>query len=90
MQDLCKIVVLSPMSNICATFEQDSTYFSKAQYMRKIVLIPQCAIYEQDLRKIVDISPKHNICTRLEKDCTYFSNAQYMCKIVVISSMCNI
>ena len=64
-QDLHKIVLISPMRNICTRFAQDCTYFSNAQYMCKVCarlyLFPQCAIYAQD--------------------CTYFSNAQYMHKI---------
>ena len=43
VQDLRKIVVISPMcniwANICARFAQDCSYFSNAQYMRKIVVI---------------------------------------------------
>ena len=35
-QDLRKIVVISPVGNIYARFAQDCTYFSNAQYMRKI------------------------------------------------------
>ena len=73
-QYMHKIVLLSPMRNICARFAQDCTYFFNVQYMRKIVLI----------------SPMRKICTRLyffpqcaiyAQDCTYFSNAQYMRKI---------
>ena len=71
-----------PMRNICARFAQDCSYFSNAQYMRKICarlyFFPQCAIYVQDLRKIVLLSPMRNICTRFAQDCGYFSNAQYM------------
>ena len=62
-QDLRKIVLLSPMRNICARFVQDCTSFSNVQ----------------DLRKIVVISPMRNICARFVQDCTSFSNAQYMC-----------
>ena len=94
MQDLCKIVLISPMRNICTRFTQDCTYFSNAQYMRKIwarlYLFPQCAIYAQDLHKIVLLSLMRNICARFAQDCTYFPNAQYMCKIVLISPMRNI
>ena len=89
-----KIVLISPMRNICARSVQDCTYFSNAQYMSKICarlyLFLQCAIYVQDLHKIVLISPMRNICARFVKDCTYFFNAQYMCKIVLICSMRNI
>ena len=64
-QDLPKIVLISPMRNICTRFAQDCTYFPNAQCMRKICarlyLFLQCAIYAQD--------------------CTYFPNAQYMCNI---------
>ena len=84
-QDLRKIVLLSPMGNICARFAQHCSYFSNAQYMCKICtrlyLFPQCAIYVQDLCKIVLLSPMCNICTRFAQDCTYLSNAQYMHKI---------
>ena len=85
-QDLCKIVVISPMCNICARFAQDCTYFLNAQYMRKIVLILQCATYvqdcttfsnAQDLCKIVLISPMRNICTRCVQDCTFFLYLTY-------------
>ena len=73
-QDMCKIVLLSPVHNICARFAQDCTFFPNAQYMRKICvrlyLFPQCTIYVQD--------------------CTYFLNAQDLCKIVLISPMRNI
>ena len=85
VQDLCKIVLISPMHNICPRFAQDCTYFLNAQYMHKICarlyLLLQCAIYAQDLRKIVLISPMSNICVRFVQDCTFFSNAQYMHKI---------
>ena len=73
-QYLHKIVLLSPMHNICARlyffpqcarFAQDCSYFSNAQYMRKIVLI----------------FSMRNICARFAQDCTSFSNAQYMRKI---------
>ena len=98
-QDLCEIVLISPMHNICERFAQDCTDFSNAQYMRKICsrlyLFLQCAIHAQDLLKI---------------DCTYFLNEQYMrkirsrwyfflqcaiyvqdlCKFLVISPICNI
>ena len=64
-QYMCKIVLISPMRNICTRFAQDCTYFSNTQYMHKIsarlYFFPQCTIYAQD--------------------CTYFLNAQYMCKI---------
>ena len=56
-QYLRKIVVISPMRNICATFAQDCSYFLNAQYMHNICarlyLFPQCAIYAQHLQKIV-------------------------------------
>ena len=84
-QDWRKIVLLSPMRNICARFAQDCTHFPNAQYMHKIwarlYFFLQCAIYVQDLCKIVVISPMRNIDVRFAQDCTYFANAQYMCKI---------
>ena len=84
-QDLCKIVLISPMRNICARFAQDCTSFSNAQYMHKICarlyLFLQCAIYAQDLHKIVLISPMRNICARFAQDFTFFPNVQYLCKI---------
>ena len=87
-QDLRKIVVISPMRNICARFAQDCTSFPNAQYMHKICarlyFFLQCAIYAQDLPKIVLISPMRNICARFPQVCTYFPNAQYMPKIVLI------
>ena len=37
MHNICaRIVLLSPVRNICARFAQDCTYFSNAQYMCKI------------------------------------------------------
>ena len=56
VQDLRKIVLISPMRNICARFAQDCTFFPNAQYMCKICtrlyLFLQCAIYVQDLHWI--------------------------------------
>ena len=101
-QDLHKIVLISPMRNICTRFVQDCTFFLAiyVQDLSKIVLIspmhkicaklyffPQCTIYVQDLRKIVYIFPMCNICTRLY---TYFSNVQDSRKMVLISPMRNI
>ena len=96
-QDLCKIVLISSMCNICARFAQDCTSFPNAQYM---YLFLQCAIYAQDCTYFLNAQYMHkicarlyfflNICTRFAQDCTYFSNVQYMHKIVLISSMCNI
>ena len=75
-KDLRKIVLISPMRNICARFAQDCTSFPNAQY---------------DLRKIVLISPMSNICARFAQDCTYFPSAQYdLCRIVLISPVCKI
>ena len=66
---MCKIVLISPMRNICSRFAQDCTYFPNAQCMHKICtrlyLFLQCAKYRQDLCKIVLLSPMRNICTRL-------------------------
>ena len=49
--DLCKIVLISPVCNICASF-------SNAQYMRKICarlyFSPQCAIFAQDCRHYLE------------------------------------
>ena len=70
-QYMRKIVVLSPMRNICTRFAQDCTFSA----MRNI-----CARFAQD----VVVSPMRNICTRFAQDCTYLSNAQYMRKIVLI------
>ena len=73
-KDLCKIVLISSVRNICAGFVQDCTYFVSAQYMCKI-----CARFYFFLQC--------TICTRLyffprcaiyAQDCTYFSNAQYV------------
>ena len=77
-QDLCKIVLISSMRNICARFALTSPmrnicarFSHNAEYMRKICarlyLFPQCAIYAQD--------------------CTYFHNAQYMRKIALLLSL---
>ena len=84
-QYMHKIVVISPMRNICARFAQDCSYFSNVQYMCKICarlyVFPQCTIYAQDctsfsnaqyMRKIVLLSPMRNICTRYAQDCSYF------------------
>ena len=80
VQDLHKIVVISPMRNICARFAQDCAYFLNAQYMRKICtklcLFPQCAIYAQD-------------CARLYLFLQCAINAQDLRKIVLISPMRN-
>ena len=84
--DLCKIVLISSVRNICARFAQDCTSFSNAQYAQDCTSFPDV----QYMRKIVLISPMHNICATFARDCTYFSNAQYMCKIVLLSRMCNI
>ena len=101
-QDLCKIVLLSPMCIICARlyfFPQCTIY---AQDLHKIVLLSPvhniCTRFAQGctsfpnayMRKIVLLSPMHNICTRFAQDCTSFSNVQYMCKIVLLSLMRNI
>ena len=82
-QDLCKIVLIfsmrnicprfaSSMCNICARFVQDCTYFLNVQYMHKTSM--------------------RNICIRFVQDCTYFLNAQYLCKICVFNAqyMCKI
>ena len=82
MQDLRKIVVISPMRNRCSRFATGCAYFPNTQYMWKICarlcLIPQCAIFGKDLRKIVLISPNAQymcmICARFVQDCTYFPN----------------
>ena len=72
VQDLCKIVLISPMRNICTRFVQDCTSFPNVQYMHKVCtrlyFFPQCTIYVQDLHKIVLIFPMRTICARL-----YFS-----------------
>ena len=60
VQDMRKIVLISPMCNICA----------------RLYFFPQCAMYVQDLRKIVLISPMRNICARLAQDCTSLPNVQ--------------
>ena len=70
-QDLCTIVLFSPMRNICTRFVQDYTF-------------PQCTIYVQDLHKVVLISPMCNICTRFAQDCTALLNVQYTHKIAGI------
>ena len=101
-QDLCKIVLLSPMRNIWARFAQDCTYFSNAQDLRKIVLLPrcaiyvqglylflQCAIYAQDLRKIVLISQ----CARLyffPQCAIYVQDCTYFLKVIYVQDLCKI
>ena len=94
VQDLCKIVLISPMRNICTRFAQDCTYFPNAQYMRKICarlyFFLQCAIYAQDLCKIVLLSPMCNICARLYLFLQCAINAQDLHKIVPISPIRNI
>ena len=90
-QDLCKIVLLSPMCNICA------------KDLHKIVLIsPMCNIFTrfaQDCTYFPNAQYMCKSCARLyffpqcdiyAQDCTYFPNAQYMRKIVLISLMRNI
>ena len=51
-QYMRKIVLLSPMCNICTKFAQDCTSFLNSQYRRKICarfyLRPQCSIFAED------------------------------------------
>ena len=63
-QYMRKIVLLSPMRNICARLY----FFPDAQLCARMYFFPLCTIYAQDLRKIVLISSMRNICARL-----YFS-----------------
>ena len=94
VQYLCKIVLLSPMLNICARFAQDCTYFPDVQYLHKICaslyLFLQCAIFAQDCTYFPDVQYLHKICARLylflqcaiyAQYCTYFLIAHYMRKI---------
>ena len=74
MQDLHKIVLLSPMRKICTRF----------------YLFPQCAICAQDLRKICARLYFFLECPIYAQDCTSFSNAQDLHKILLISPMCKI
>ena len=83
-QYMRKIVLISPMRNICARFAQDCTYSPMrniCQDLRKTVLIsPMCNIctrFAQDCTSF----PNAQLCARFAQDCTYFSNAQYMHKI---------
>ena len=99
-QDLRKIVLISPMRNICTRLVQDCTSFPNAQNLHKIVLLspmhnictrlylfPQCARFAQGCTYF---SNAQYICARFAQDCTSFANAQYMHKIVLISPMHNI
>ena len=76
-QYMRKIVLLSPLCNICARFylflqcarfAQDCTYFPNVQYKSKILLI----------------SLLRNICARFGQNCTSLPNVQYMHKIAGI------
>ena len=55
------------MRNICARFAQDCTYFSNAQYIRKIAVkwAYQCAIYSQDCNSFSNAQYMPKICARL-------------------------
>ena len=96
-QDLCKIVLLSPMHNICARLAQDCSafqylskicailyFFPNVQYMHKICTRLYFFPNTQCMRKIVLLSPMRNICTRFVQDCTSFPSVQYMHKIEAI------
>ena len=75
MQDLCKIVLMSPMRNICARLY----LFPNAQYMRKIVLISTmgniCARFAQDCTYSPNAQYMHKICARLyfSPQCTIYA-----------------
>ena len=83
VQDLHKILHISPMRNICARFVQDCTSFPNAQCMRKICVrlyfFPQCARLYLFLQ-----------CARvyLFLQCAIY--VQDLCKIVLLSPTHNI
>ena len=85
VQYLRKILLLSPMCNICTRFAQDCTSFSNAQYVCKICtrlcLFPQCAIYVQDCTYFSNVQYMRKFAQDCTYFCTYFLNAQYMHKI---------
>ena len=81
VQDLCKIVVISPMRNIDVRFAQDCTYFPNAQYMCKICTRLYLFSNAQYMCKI---------CARLYLFLQCAIYAKDLRKIVVISSMRNI
>ena len=64
-QDLRKIILISPMRNICARFEQDCTYFPNAQYIHKIVLISlMCNISARLQALLEEICHISHICSK--------------------------
>ena len=80
-EDLQKIVLLSPMCNICTTFVQDYTYFSNVEYMHKICIRLSFFPNAQYMCKI---------CTRLYffLQCPIY--VQDLHKIVLLLAMHNI
>ena len=64
-QYLCKIVLISPMCNMCTRFAQDYTYFHNAQYMCKIVLVsPMCIICTRLQALLEEICHISHICSK--------------------------
>ena len=93
MQDLRKIVVISPMRNICARlylFIQCAIY---AQDLHKIVLSPMrniCARFAKDCTYFLNVQYMCKICVRLYLFLQCAIYAQDSCKIVLLSPMRNI
>ena len=81
VQDLLKIVLLSPVCNLCGRFAEDCTSFSNAQYMHRFV---------QDCTSFSSAECMHKICIRLSlfPQCRIY--VEDFWKIVLISTMHNI
>ena len=80
-QDLHKIVLLSPMHNICSIFARDCTSFSN---------IYICTRFAKDCTSFSNVQYMCKIFARLYllPQCAIY--AQDLCKIVLLSLMCNI
>ena len=76
-QGLCKIVLISPIHNICARFPQECTYS------------PMRNIYVQDCTYFPNAQYMPKICTRLYLFLQCAIYAQDLCKIVLLSPMHN-
>ena len=68
VQDLHKIVLISPMLNICARFVQDCTYFPNAQYMLKIY-----ARFDQDCTYFSNAQYMHKIAGIIRRNMSHIT-----------------
>ena len=80
-QDLCKIVLISPMRIYAQDLRKIVLISPMCKIWARLYFFLQCAIYVQNLHKIVLLFQMRNIWARFAQDCTYFSNVQYMHKI---------